>query len=189
MKSAPTVKFYSTQPGETHKVAKDRWIYAQVQALSRKLNQRKGPGNDYILAVQDICRFFTDNEVYTFFHEAPGTFNFLPKPAEVKTGLWEIKKAIDKNKPAPAHRPIEQAPTFPWPNYIIGLLMGFEDARGVSPFGLGQTGITYDEAQYLYDTWKKGDWENEWALEILTKSKRVTFGSIVAAKTIEPVQV
>jgi hypothetical protein len=67
----------------------------------------------------------------------------------------------------------EEAPKFPWPNSILGLLLNFEDeqGRGLSNSGMSLLGISADEAKYLYDAWKAQDWKNEWALEIISKSK------------------
>lgn len=59
----------------------------------------------------------------------------------------------------------------PWPNAVIGLIMGVDDPRGISPWGMQTLGIDETEARYLYDCWKRGEWENEWAKEIIAKHK------------------
>lgn len=61
-------------------------------------------------------------------------------------------------------------PRTPWPAAIEGLLMGFDDPKGVSPAGLSRVGLTSEEARYLYDVAKKKDFDNEWALELIEKS-------------------
>lgn len=59
----------------------------------------------------------------------------------------------------------------PWPNALVGLLMGFKDPRGLSKSGLRFVGIDKDEAEYLYQRYLKKDWDDIWAKEIIAKSK------------------
>ncbi len=104
---------------------------------------------------------------------AKDNFDNFPSLAQIK----QITEQLQRSKtPGFVHgentnptKSEEEAPKFPWPNSVIGLIMGFDDHRGVSPSGLRYIGIDMDEARYLYERWKKLEWQDEWALEIIKK--------------------
>lgn len=164
--------FYTLKAGETIMGARRRWMTFNIYELSRKMGSKTQPGVEYITTVLKVLERFADNVIWTFFEEAPTKFKYFPKPVEIKDGLHEIDKAIKKrdfvNKPI---SPPQEAEKHPWPNNLIGLIMGFDDPRGVSTFGLKSTGIDIDEAKYLYDKWRLKEWTDPWAIEIVGKSQ------------------
>ncbi len=107
--------------------------------------------------------------------------NYAAQNFDVFPSIAEMKRICDRlqadKPPNTSHgkkvydfTEAEVVEKHPWPNSIIGLLMGFE-GRGPSEYGMNQLGISRDEAKYLYDCWKALDWKNEWAMEIISKSK------------------
>jgi hypothetical protein len=80
-----------------------------------------------------------------------------------------LKRGLKKTHVGTSSESDRKART-PWPAAIEGLLMGFDDVRGVSPSGLKLLGIDQDEARFLYDCFKQKDFNNEWAQEIIERS-------------------
>lgn len=170
MDSAPT-NFYSNKSGESIKIAKDKWVLNLIKLLSSQINSHKEPTPEYIWAIQNVTRNFTDNCIHIFFKEAPFKFKYLPKPSEVYSDLKDINKALKKDDPIRVDKapPVER---WPWPNSVIGLIMGLDDPRGLSPYGMKALDINKDQAKFLHDCWKKLDWNNQWALEIINSRRR-----------------
>lgn len=93
------------------------------------------------------------------------TFPSLSQISSITLGMRNEAKSKQPQQPLPP------APKYPWPNSVIGAISGIDTPKGLSPFGLKFTGLTKDEAEFLYTCWKKEDWQNSWALEILGRLK------------------
>lgn len=164
--------FYKPKIGETMEQARSKWIYHLIQNLSRKMNMKNPPPDEFINTSRKLLLGFSDNVIWIFFEEAPIEFKYFPKPAEIKQKLLDINVALKKRDLGMAKetKPLVYE-SHPWPNAVIGLIMGVDDPRGISPWGMQTLGIDETEALYLYDCWKRGEWENEWAKEIIAKHK------------------
>ena len=64
---------------------------------------------------------------------------------------------------------VEARARCPWPANLIGLMLCFDDPRGVPASGLKACNVDMDEARFLFDCFKIGDFTNEFAGEILRK--------------------
>ncbi len=97
------------------------------------------------------------------------TFPSIAQIVSIKNSLVRDGDPLFKPRPRAPSLPEPIRAKYPWPNSLIGLVMGFDDPRGVSPSGMRSLGLDATEAKYLYDCWKKQDWKNEWAVEIMAK--------------------
>lgn len=135
---------------------------------------RTAPRGEYLSnLVEWLVKGFTPRQSLMLLERAAESLPHFPSIAELKT----IAEFLQKEKPSgtthgrPIFKETDIDEIHPWPNSVIGLIMGFDDRRVVSPYSLSQLGLTHDEAEFLFRTWKAGDWHNEWALEIIEKAK------------------
>ncbi len=94
--------FYKQKDGETWEAARRRWTYFLINDLARKMGA-KALGWEVIVTIQKVLYKFPDNSIWTFFEEAPTKYKYFPKPVEVKDGVYEINKSINKSQ-----NPIQQ---------------------------------------------------------------------------------
>lgn len=105
-------------------------------------------------------------QVMMVLDKAAKEFDHFPSLAQIK----QLSESLQKDMSPRTAIQYESTEKHPWPNKLIGLLMGFDDPRGVSSFGLKSLRLNMDEAKYLYERWKERKWTDPWALEIMEKA-------------------
>lgn len=114
----------------------------------------------------------TSIQTQRLFDRALNEFDIFPSISqiiELKNSLVRDRDPLFAPKPKPALPPPTHGARAPWSSSLIGLLVGFDDPRGVSPAGLRCLKLDRDEAKYLYDCWKEKKWDDDWAKEIMAK--------------------
>lgn len=90
----------------------------------------------------------------------------LPDEARWREAMSETKtkpKADFERQALPA-----MTKNSPWPTALEGLFRLMERGKS-SPFALTKLRLNQEEADYLYGVYRRRDWNDEWAKEILAK--------------------